>query len=108
MRTFALLIALGMLVGGCPKKKANPGPATGSGGKASKAAGSKTVEGKSFSLVVKPAKPVKVGEEAATTITLTPLGEYKVNMEYPLRLTVEGDAASTPPSWCSGPSRRRR
>lgn len=96
MRTFAILIALGMFVGGCPKEKASPGPASGGGKSAKAGSGGKTVEGKSYSLVVKAAKPVKVGEEATTSITLTPLGEYKVNMEYPLRLTVEGSADSTP------------
>lgn len=96
MRRFGMVIALGILVGGCPKEKANPGPASGSGGTGAKAGAGKTVEGKSYALVVKAAKPVKAGEEATTTVTLTPLGEYKINMEYPLRLTVEGSADSTP------------
>lgn len=52
--------------------------------------------GKAYALSVAPPPAGKVGQPLAASVALKPLGEYKVNMEYPLRLTVNGPEAATP------------
>jgi hypothetical protein len=54
------------------------------GGKASSAG----KEGASYKLMVKAPEPGKVGATVKASVTLEPRGAYKVNMEYPLKLTV--------------------
>ncbi|MBW2731046.1 MAG: hypothetical protein JRH20_01565 [Deltaproteobacteria bacterium] len=52
--------------------------------------------GKSYALSITPPPAGKVGQSFAASVALKPLGEYKINMEYPLRLTVKGPKTVTP------------
>ena len=96
------LVGATFALSGCPKDKAAPAKGT----PAPKAA--KAVKGKapklkgpgkvtsSFALELTPPKGAKAGEAFSTAVTLKPRGEYKVNMQYPFRLTVEGPAEADP------------
>lgn len=61
-------------------------------------AGSKKISkgGKAYALSIQPPSTGKVGQSVTASVSLKPLGEYKINMEYPLRLTVNGPEAATP------------
>lgn len=50
----------------------------------------------SYELTVKPPPQKAVGAKVAAEVKLVPKGPYKVNMEYPLRLEVEGPKSSKP------------
>jgi hypothetical protein len=52
--------------------------------------------GSSFELRVKGPPQGKVGANVAATIRVVPKGEYKINLEYPHRLTVDGPKGATP------------
>jgi hypothetical protein len=51
---------------------------------------------KSYRVTVEPPAAGRVGEALVATIRLEPRGIYKVNLEYPTKLTVSGPAAATP------------
>jgi hypothetical protein len=104
----AFLVAGIALPTGCPKDKASPKPASGASeatssgakkGAAKKPAKKLAGPGKitdSYALEFKLPKDGKANATLTTAVTLEPRGEYKINMQYPFRLTVEGPADATP------------
>jgi hypothetical protein len=52
--------------------------------------------GPSFALTVEPPGEGRTGEELAATVRVVPRGRYKINLEYPTKLKVQGPAAATP------------
>ncbi|PID38575.1 MAG: hypothetical protein CSB49_04875 [Proteobacteria bacterium] len=107
---FAALLVFGIASAtGCPKDKASPKPASGTskaaaGGDtepaATKPAATKLAgPGKvtdAYALAFKVPKDGKANATLTTAMTLAPRGEYKINMAYPFRLTVEGPADAAP------------
>ena len=65
------------------------------GGCKSKGGGS-TTEGENHTVSTTPPGVVKAGQEAVALVQVVPKNGYKINKEYPTRLTVSGPAASSP------------
>lgn len=101
-----MLVSGAALVTGCPKDKASPKPASGASKAAKSGGGDKAKPAKklagpgkitdSYALEFKPPKDGKANETLTTAVTLEPRGEYKINMQYPFRLTIEGPADAAP------------
>lgn len=62
------------------------------------AAGQATASGAPFEVTVTPPAPATVGAAVAATVRLVPKNGYKVNLEYPTKLTVQAPAAGAPQS----------
>jgi hypothetical protein len=57
-------------------------------------------KGPSFSAYLAGAKSYKAGQPATVTAIVSPMGEYKINQEYPFKMTLDG-----PPSGISFPEK---
>ena len=74
--------------GGDPQQPTAEAPAAGSPAKPDKTAPALKLE--------IAASEGKVGQELAAEVKVLPVGEYKINLEYPHKLKVSGPAAATP------------
>ena len=79
--TVLLLAALALLCG-CNKKKA--------------ALTGETREGDNYTLTVTPPAEGKVGQKAGAVVQVLPGNGFKINLEYPTKLTVSGPTGATP------------
>lgn|GEM_PF-6423418 len=52
--------------------------------------------GKTYRVDITPPKEGKAGEDLVATVTLVPLGEYKVNQEYPTKLSATAASGVKP------------
>jgi len=92
--TWVLVALLALMTPGCHKKKGSgKGSASaGLGERSAKAGG-----GPSYTLQVTAPEGSKVGEALRAKIRVTPAGEFKMNLEYPTKLQVQGPAGVAVP-----------
>ncbi|MCC6746489.1 MAG: hypothetical protein IT371_02460 [Deltaproteobacteria bacterium] len=98
MRISPALVLLAFAAG-CEKTSASPSSAPGAvaapvvpaGG-----GGAKETASAMYEVKLDPPAATAVGQAAVATVRLLPKGGYKVNLEYPIKLTVTGPAAATP------------
>ena len=84
-RLLCVVVTLGFALAGCNEARARA-DADPQGEKATGA----------YKLTVVPPSAGKVGQSLAATVKLQPKAPYKVNMEYPIKLTVNGTAGASP------------
>lgn len=58
--------------------------------------GGNQAPGPPFALTVEAPAEGRAGTELAATVRVVPRGRYKINLEYPTKLKVQGPAAATP------------
>ena len=83
LREYALPLLLALAaVSGCSKKNA--------------ASGGSTQEGDNYTLAITPPAAVKVGQPVGAVVAVVPKNGYKINLEYPTKLTASGPTGATP------------
>jgi len=86
------LLAALALAGGCDKKKAAPSGTT--------------QEGDNYTLTVTPPAAGKVGQTVGPVVQVLPKNGYKINLEYPTRLTAKGPVEASSPAEVTLPAKK--
>lgn len=100
MRTHVIVFGLAVALGGCRGDTRSAEPAQGRQG--APPAGVPTQQA-SYKVEVLPPPPTTVGGKTKARVTLVPVTPYKINTEYPLKLTVTSPAGSRPARQVVGP-----